>query len=135
MFQEPFIHRLLVSYLLCNWVLEFLLAVRPLCMLCPTCWQTLQCYRQIMSLYSNTFYLVDLGIMFREIRQHIPSMAAWMESCYGSQPILYLTDHTISSCCGVQQGDPLGPLGFYLALHTIAEKIKVEVSGLLVNAW
>ena len=85
--------------------------------------------------FSNAFNLVDRGIMFREIRQRIPYMAAWMESCYGSQPILYLADHTISSCCGVQQGDPLGPLGCALALHPIAEKIKVEVPGLLVNAW
>ena len=85
--------------------------------------------------FSNAFNLVDRGIMFMEIRQRIPYMAAWMESCYGSQPILYLSDHTISSCCGVQQGDPLGPLGCALALHPIAEKIKAEVPGLLVNAW
>ena len=87
--------------------------------------------------FSNTFNLVDRGIMFREIRQRITSMADWMESCYGSQPILYLADHTISSCCAVQQGDFLGPLGFALALalHPIAENIKVEVTGLLVNAW
>ena len=85
--------------------------------------------------FSNAFNLIDREIMFREIRQHIPSMAAWMESCYGCQPILYLSDCTISSCCGVQQGDPLGPLGFALTLHPILEKINAEVPGLLVNAW
>ena len=28
-------------------------------------------------------------------------------------------EHTILSCCGVQQGDPLGPLGFALALQPL----------------
>ena len=56
----------------------------------------------------------------------IPSMAAWLESSYGSQPHLHLGEHTILSCCGVQQGDPLGPLGFALSLHPIIEKIKEE---------
>ena len=85
--------------------------------------------------FSNAFNMVDRGVMFKEIRSRIPSMAAWMESCYGLQPILYLSNHTIHSCCGVQQGDPLGPLGFALALHPILEKIQADVPGLRVNAW
>ena len=43
--------------------------------------------------------------------------------------------HAIKSCCGVQQGDPLGPLCFALALHRIVERIAEEVPGLLMNAW
>ena len=46
-----------------------------------------------------------------------------------------MEEHTILCCCGVQQGDPLGPLGFALALQPIIEKIKREVPGLLLNAW
>ena len=69
------------------------------------------------------------------MRARIPSMSAWMESCYGSQPILRLGDQSILSCCGVQQGDPLGPLGFALALHPIIELIQQNVPDLLINAW
>ena len=58
-----------------------------------------------------------------------------MECCYGSQPILRYGSYSISSQCGVQQGDPLGPLGFALALHPIIERIQAEVPGLLANAW
>ena len=71
--------------------------------------------------------------MFGKIRSRIPSMAAWMECCYGSQPFLHLDRHTILSCCGVQQGDPLGPLGFSLALHPVIERIKREVPDLLIH--
>ena len=85
--------------------------------------------------FSNAFNSVDRGAMFREVRSRIPSMAAWIENCYGSQPILHLGEQTILSSCGVQQGDPLGPLGFALALHPIVEKIKEKVPGLLINVW
>ena len=85
--------------------------------------------------FSNAFNSVDRRSIFRVVRALIPSMAAWLECCYGSQPLLHMGEHTILSCCGVQQGDPLGPLGFALALHPIIEKIKVDVPGLLINAW
>ena len=64
-----------------------------------------------------------------------PWFPPWMECCYGSQPLLHIGSHIIHSCCGVQQGDPLGPLGFALALHPVIERIKREVPGLIVNAW
>ena len=73
--------------------------------------------------------------MFWEVRDRIPSMAAWIESCYMAQPFLRLGEHTILSSCGVQQGDSLGPLGFALTLQPIIEKIKEEVPNLLINAW
>ena len=85
--------------------------------------------------FSNAFNSVDRGCMFEEIRAHIPPLAAWMESCYGAQPILHLGDNQILSRCGVQQGDPLGPLGFALTLQPIVEKIKTEVPGLNINTW
>ena len=58
-----------------------------------------------------------------------------MEGCYSSQPILYLGKNTILSCAGVQQGDPLAPMGFVLTLHHIVMRIKEEVLDLKMNAW
>ena len=85
--------------------------------------------------FSNAFNSISREKMFKEVRSHIPSMAAWLECCYGAQPLLHLEDHTILSCSGVQQGDPLGPLAFALALQPILERIKCEVPNLLINAW
>ena len=85
--------------------------------------------------FSNAFNSIDRGLMFEEARARIPSMSSWLECCYGSQPVLFLGEHTILSCCGVQQGDPLGPLGFAVALHPIVERINREVPGLLLNSW
>ena len=85
--------------------------------------------------FSNAFNSIDRGLMFEEARARIPSMSSWLECCYSSQPLLLLGEHSILSCCGVQQGDPLGPLGFAVALHPIIEKFKREVPGLLLNSW
>ena len=52
-----------------------------------------------------------------------------------SQPILLLDDQSILTCHSVQQGDPLGPLGFAQVLHPIIKKIKESVPSLLINAW
>ena len=85
--------------------------------------------------FSNAFNCIDCGHMFEEARSRIPSISSWLECCYSSQPLLFFGEHTILSCCGVQQGDLLGPLGFALALHPIVERIKREVPGLLLNSW
>ena len=62
-------------------------------------------------------------------------LSAWIESCYSQQSLLLLGSSTIKSCCGVQQGDPLGPLGFALTLQPLVERIKSEVASLHLNAW
>ena len=81
------------------------------------------------------FNSVSREVLFREVRARLPSMPAWIECCYSSQPLPTLGSSTIYSCCGVQQGDSLGPLGFALALHPIIEKVREKVPGLLINAW
>ena len=85
--------------------------------------------------FSNAFNNLSREKMFTQICQRIPSIAAWMESCYSCQPILHLGRDSILSCCGVQQGDPLGPLGFALTLQPLIEKLRAEVLGLSLNAW
>ena len=85
--------------------------------------------------FSNAFNSISRSHMFMEIQARIPILTPWMESCYGTQPFLHLGDHTILSSSGVQQGDPLGPLGFALTLQPIIERIRDEVPGLNINAW
>ena len=58
-----------------------------------------------------------------------------MECCYDSQPFFHLGSDIILSCCGVQQGEPLGALGIALTLQPIVECILAEVPGLHLNAW
>ncbi len=79
--------------------------------------------------FSNAFNNFDRQTMFSEFRNHL---SAWVESCYS---LLHFGKDTILSCRGVQQGDPLGPLGFALTLQPIAVRIRTEVPSLSLNAW
>ena len=85
--------------------------------------------------FTNAFNSINRQTMFGEFRRHLPGLSAWMESCYSGQPLLLLGKDIIHSCCGVQQGDPLGPLGFALTLHPIIKRIRAEVPSLALNAW
>ncbi|KAA8490409.1 hypothetical protein FVE85_8923 [Porphyridium purpureum] len=46
-----------------------------------------------------------------------------VRSTYSDPPALRVGDEIIASACGVQQGDPLGPLLFSLVLHTVLQDI------------
>ena len=58
-----------------------------------------------------------------------------MECCYSTESYIKFGNHSLLSRCGVQQGDPLGPLCFALTLQPIIERIKREFISLLCNAW
>ena len=54
---------------------------------------------------------------------------------YGVDAMLMFYDRTIRSQEGTQQGDPLGPVLFALALKTVTDKLCEEVPDLLLNRW
>ena len=67
--------------------------------------------------FVNAFNTVDRAALLREVRLRVPAAAAWAEWCYSHHSqLLFQGDH-IASEAGVQQGDPLGPLFFALALQ------------------
>ena len=60
-------------------------------------------------------------VMIREVERHLPKISLWVRYCYGEErePILWTNNIHTRSHAGVQQGDPLGPLLFCLALRPI----------------
>jgi len=73
--------------------------------------------------FSNAFNTVSREVFLRELRAHFPGLAPWAEFCYGSPSRLLFGTRTIPSETGVQQGDPLGPLLFALALQPVLSEL------------
>ena len=67
--------------------------------------------------FSNAFNTVDRAALLRETRLRLPGLSPWAEWCYGHHSRLLFQGTALSSEAGVQQGDPLGPLLFALALQ------------------
>ena len=75
--------------------------------------------------FSNAFNCVERQVFLEECRNHFPGLSKWAEWCYSQPSQLYFGSSTISSERGVQQGDPLGPLFFSLAL----QPLLLQLSG------
>ena len=74
--------------------------------------------------FSNAFNSVSRTTVLQEVRDHFPQLARWTTWCYGQPTRLQFGARTLESCCGVQQGDPLGPLLFSIALHKVAGSLR-----------
>ena len=84
--------------------------------------------------FRNAFNCVDRSAFLSSVHQTFPGVFAWTEWCYGSPSVLlYNHSDVIVSSCGVQQGDPLGPFLFSLALGPIVDEIQALSPSL--NLW
>ena len=82
----------------------------------------------------NCFNQVDRGSMFREVREHLPEIAPFVEAAYGQSSHLNFGASSILSTTGTHQGCPLAPLCTSLTIQPVAKMIQ-EVEGLRQNSW
>ena len=70
--------------------------------------------------FRNAFNTVSRNAVLEAVHSHFPEIERYVHARYGSKSILFFESYRLSSECGVQQGDPLGPLLFSLALLRIS---------------
>ena len=80
---------------------------------------------------SNAFNCLDRSAFRQAVRRVVPSWTPWVDFCYSETTPLYLgRSSTLNSARGVQQGDPLGPALFAIAIHDHIRAAKDETQHL-----
>jgi hypothetical protein len=87
----------------------------------------------------NAFNSVCRSKVFAAVSQHMPSLLPWVLWCYDCPSKLFVEDVVLTSAEGVQQGDPLGPLLFSLAIRSAIDSLDSldcpDSRCLLANWW
>ena len=85
----------------------------------------------------NAFNMVSRQALLSECAKHFPELYPWAHWCYSQHPFLWHEMGNLTSKCGVQQGDPLGPLLFSLVLNILVAEIASDAgcAHLLYHAW
>ena len=78
----------------------------------------------------NAFNTVRRDIVLRCIKERCPEVYAMAHQAYITPTPLLMAGHRIMSSTGVQQGDPLGPIAFALAVNSCARSLKSPL-----NIW
>ena len=74
--------------------------------------------------YANAFNSIDRDTFLAAVQARTPKLLPFAQWCYREESHLCFGDALLTSSCGVQQGDPLGPLFFSLGIADLAEAVK-----------
>lgn len=79
---------------------------------------------------SNAFNSVHRGALLSHIKEKIPTTYQFLWQCYSSPSKLLYKTNVLDSSVGCQQGDPLGPAIFSLAIHPSIKDLNSKL-----NIW
>jgi len=71
---------------------------------------------------NNAFNSIRRDIVLQEAQKHLPEIYPFIWYCYSSKTSLFHGNFSLDSATGVQQGDPLCPPLFALAIHEVTSE-------------
>lgn len=78
----------------------------------------------------NAFNSVERDTLLEEVKDLVPNLYPFLYQCYSSPSNLFYGCNALSSQVGAQQGDPLGPLIFCLAIQKTITTLESPL-----NVW
>jgi Reverse transcriptase (RNA-dependent DNA polymerase) len=78
--------------------------------------------------YRNAFNMVDRSTFLTHVSNFCPEIFPFVRQCYEEDSSLFWNGREIFSQRGAQQGDPLGPVLFCLALKPITSILRSDVN-------
>ena len=80
--------------------------------------------------YKNAFNSIHRDVLLKVVRDLFPEIYPFVWQCYSSPSTLFFGEFVLQSATGVQQGDPLGPALFNLAIHSLISGLSSDL-----NIW
>ena len=80
--------------------------------------------------FSNAFNCVRRDVILKRIFTDFSEIFPFVNQCYRNPTLLLFGENVLMSNEGVQQGDPLGPLLFCLAISSLTKQLSSKV-----NMW
>ena len=85
--------------------------------------------------FRNAFISVKRSHLLGSTKVLMPSIISFASFCYSKHSDLFFNGSIVDSQTGVQQGDPLGPLLFSLAIWPLINEIESKIPNLLQHCW
>ncbi|KAL0208418.1 hypothetical protein P9112_011005 [Eukaryota sp. TZLM1-RC] len=85
--------------------------------------------------FSNAFNSLSRRSIHGALLQYMPEFIPYFQSTYCTYSNLHFGNNILSSSGGLKQGDPLGPLLFCLAIHSILLQIQEMFPSLKMIAY
>ena len=85
--------------------------------------------------FRNGFNSVKRSQLLGSTKVLMPSIISFASFCYSKHSDFFFNSSIVDSQTGVQQGDPLGPLLFSLAIWPLIDEIKSKIPNLLQHCW
>ena len=80
--------------------------------------------------FENAFNSIRRDHLLRIIKVELPRLYPYLYQCYSKSSCLFFNGSPIHSAEGVQQGDPLGPLCFSMAIQGLISQLSSDL-----NVW
>ena len=77
--------------------------------------------------FANAFNSIRRDCIIESVESMSPDLLHYVHSSYGESSILFYSGGMVSSEEGVQQGDPLGPILFCLAVQPLLRQLQTEL--------
>ncbi|KAL0208631.1 hypothetical protein P9112_011218 [Eukaryota sp. TZLM1-RC] len=85
--------------------------------------------------FSTAFNSLSRCSIHGALLKYMPELIPYFQSTYSTNSNLHFGNFILSSSSGVNQGDPLGPLLFCLAIHPILLQIQEVLPSLKMIAY
>ena len=86
-----------------------------------------QCHVFVKIDFTNAFNTLRRDVILEAVERHIPELLPYASASYSGDSDLQFGEFLLQSQEGAQQGDPLGPLYFCLAVHDLLTSLQSSI--------